>query len=85
MVAGGWAGLHIRGMQYDQAVSLTVNGEAVEVGPAVNVTGLLRQLSLDTGKVAVERNEEIVARSAYDGTVLQPGDRLEIVHFIGGG
>ena len=46
---------------------------------------LLRAIGLDTRKVAVERNLEIVPRSTYDATALAPGDRLEIVHFIGGG
>ena len=40
---------------------------------------------LDTRKVAVERNEEIVPRSTYETIALESGDRLEIVHFIGGG
>ena len=46
---------------------------------------LLTILGLDTRKVAVERNEEIVPRSLYADTWLVSGDSLEIVHFIGGG
>ncbi len=46
---------------------------------------LLARIGLDTRKVAVERNLEIVPRSAYAATALAAGDRLEIVHFIGGG
>ena len=46
---------------------------------------LLREIGLDTRKVAVERNEEIVPRSTYADTRLAAGDQLEIVHFIGGG
>jgi len=42
-------------------------------------------LGLDTSKIAVERNEEIVSRSRYAQTWLGSGDSLEIVHFIGGG
>ena len=53
--------------------------------PPLTVTALLALMGLDARKVAVERNEEIVARSAYAQTWLQPGDQLEIVHFIGGG
>ena len=55
------------------------------VGEALPTTGLLVALGLDGRKVAVERNEAIVPRSAYDTTVLAAGDSLEIVHFIGGG
>ena len=72
-------------MQVAQAVSLTVNGDTVQVPERISVAGLLEQLGLDRRKVAVERNEEIVVRSTYDTAVLHAGDRMEIVHFIGGG
>jgi thiamine biosynthesis protein ThiS len=64
---------------------LTVNGEPREVAPPHTVAALLAAIGLDTRKVAVERNEEIVPRSRYAETLLADGDRLEIVHFIGGG
>jgi thiamine biosynthesis protein ThiS len=67
------------------AVSLTVNGEARSFDGPLSVEGLLRGLELDRRKVAVERNEVIVPRSAYAETWLSSGDALEIVHFIGGG
>jgi len=57
-------------------------------GPAdgpLSVSDLLFTLGLDTKKVAVERNEEIVPRSRYAEIWLASGDSLEIVHFIGGG
>ena len=66
-------------------VAVTVNGQAHALPAGCDVAGLLRRLSLDTRKVAVERNEAIVPRSLYAQTILQPGDSLEIVHFIGGG
>ena len=49
------------------------------------VAALLAAIGLDTRKVAVERNEEIVPRSTYAKVALAEGDKLEIVHFIGGG
>ncbi len=49
------------------------------------VAALLATIGLDTRKVAVERNEEIVPRSTYGAVLLAEGDALEIVHFIGGG
>ncbi len=67
------------------ALSLTVNGDPMPVPPGASVASLLDRLGLDHRKVAVERNEEIVPRSTYDAARLEPGDRLEIVHFIGGG
>ncbi|BDG74627.1 sulfur carrier protein ThiS [Roseomonas fluvialis] len=66
-------------------IAITVNGEARDIAPGDTVAALLRAIGLDTRKVAVERNEEIVPRSTYDSVALGPGDRLEIVHFIGGG
>jgi sulfur carrier protein len=66
-------------------IAITVNGEAREIPAAATVADLLARIGLDTRKVAVERNLEIVPRSAYAETELGPGDALEIVHFIGGG
>jgi thiamine biosynthesis protein ThiS len=68
-----------------EQIALTVNGEPMQVTAGASLSGLIAQLALDTRKVAVERNREIVPRSAYATTRLAPGDRLEIVHFIGGG
>ncbi len=68
-----------------QPVPVIVNGEPHAVYGGCHVGDLLAWLSLDSRKVAVERNEEIVPRSLYTQTLLQPGDRIEIVHFIGGG
>jgi len=62
-----------------------INGESRELAPGLTVAGLLQDLGIDTRKVAVERNLEIVPKSAFAATEVQEGDRLEIVHFIGGG
>ena len=69
----------------DQRIKLTVNGQPRDMAPGDTVATLLRAIGLDTRKVAVERNEEIVPRSTYEAVPLAPGDRIEIVHFIGGG
>jgi sulfur carrier protein len=66
-------------------IRITVNGEPREVAAAATLADLLAQVGLDTRKVAVERNLEIVPRSTYAATALAAGDELEIVHFIGGG
>ena len=66
-------------------MNLTVNGEARSFERLADVAGLVAALGLDARKVAVERNLEIVPRSAYGRTPLADGDRIEIVHFIGGG
>lgn len=64
---------------------LTINGESRSFEPPLTVDGLLGRIGLDAAKVAVERNLEIVPRSLYGTLSLDDGDRLEIVHFIGGG
>lgn len=64
---------------------LTVNGEAVDVAPGTTVALLLASLDTAGKRVAVERNGEIVPRSTHGSTVLQAGDRLEIVVAVGGG
>jgi thiamine biosynthesis protein ThiS len=66
-------------------MTLTINGEERMIGAAATVAALVAELGLDARKVAVERNLEIVPRSAYGQTALADGDRIEIVHFIGGG
>lgn len=66
-------------------IAITVNGETREVPAPATVADLLARIGLDPRKVAVERNLEIVPRSTYATTALAAGDRLEIVHFIGGG
>lgn len=86
-IAAGGTAPHTDGMH--SSVTLTLNGESrVFEGPAdgpLSLAALLSALGLDTRKVAVERNEEIVPRSRYGETWLATGDSLEIVHFIGGG
>ncbi len=64
---------------------LTLNGEPRTLPEPLSVAGLLSRLGVEARKVAVERNLEIVPRSLYAETWLAAGDRLEIVHFIGGG
>jgi thiamine biosynthesis protein ThiS len=65
-------------------VRLTVNGEQ-RVETAGDIAALIAALGLDARKVAVERNLAIVPRSLWPATALADGDRIEIVHFVGGG
>lgn len=72
-------------MQAQAALKLTINGEGRTLAGLVSLADLVDSLGLDPRKVAVERNLEIVPRSAYSSVRLADGDRIEIVHFIGGG
>ncbi len=66
-------------------LTITINGETRSLNGALSVRDLLSSLGMDPAKVAVERNLEIVPRSQYAAAIVGEGDRLEIVHFIGGG
>ncbi len=66
-------------------MNVTINGETRALDAQKSVDGLLREIGLDPAKVAVERNLEIVPKSRYNDVQIADGDRLEIVHFIGGG
>jgi sulfur carrier protein len=66
-------------------IRVTVNGAAHKFERPIEVSALLSSLDLAGKKVAVERNGEIVPRSAHASTVLTDGDRLEIVVAVGGG
>jgi thiazole synthase len=66
-------------------MQLTINGESRRFDMSITVEQLLGEIGIDGRKVAVERNLEIVPKSQYGQTPLSDGDKLEIVHFIGGG
>lgn len=66
-------------------INITLNGEPRRIASGTTVAALLADLDLDATKVAVERNLEIVPRSTFGTVALAEGDRLEIVHFVGGG
>lgn len=68
-----------------EMLALTVNGEPRDFPGPMSVAELVAVLGLETAKVAVELNREIVPRSTYAAVRLGSGDSLEIVHFIGGG
>ena len=69
----------------DPAITISVNGENRAAKPGATVLDLLRELGLDGGRVAVERNLEILPRPKWHDTQVAPGDRYEIVQFVGGG
>ena len=64
---------------------IEVNGQPVELVSGSNVLTLLEARGLDASRVAVERNGQIVRRADFGSCLLSDGDRIEIVHFVGGG
>jgi len=69
----------------DTAITISVNGESRSAKAGASVSDLLRELGLESGRVAIERNLEILPRPQWPETLVQPGDRYEIVQFVGGG
>jgi len=66
-------------------MNITLNGEKREIPDGLTVRGLLGHLKIQTEKVAVERNLDIVKKAAYETTRLSEGDSLEVVSFMAGG
>lgn len=66
-------------------MNLTINGENRILTPTATLRALIDQLGMKSDRVAVELNRQIVPRDRWSETPLQDGDKLEIVHFVGGG
>jgi len=66
-------------------IEITLNGEKRELESGQTVGAFLTAFGFDAEKVALERNLEIVPRSQFEATIIEAGDQLELVHFIGGG
>jgi thiamine biosynthesis protein ThiS len=64
---------------------LHINGESRDFPDGLTVASLVAHLGMKADRVAVELNLEIVPRNSWDATQLKDGDKLEIVHFVGGG
>ena len=66
-------------------MEIVVNGNPRTIAPGTTIGSLLRDLSLPSMRVAVERNREIVRKAEYETVAMRAGDRIEIVTFVGGG
>ncbi|MGB1558458.1 MAG: sulfur carrier protein ThiS [Oceanococcaceae bacterium] len=64
---------------------IQLNGQSRTIAPATTLAALLQELGLSERRIAVEHNTQIVPRSRHADTQLNDGDRVEIVHAIGGG
>jgi thiamine biosynthesis protein ThiS len=62
-----------------------VNGDSKAFPEGVSLADLIAQLDLPAQRIAVEHNRSVVRRSEWESTLLSEGDRVEIVHFVGGG
>jgi thiamine biosynthesis protein ThiS len=62
-----------------------VNGDEKDLGGATSLAELITLLDLPAARIAIELNREVVRRSEWGSTMLKDDDRIEIVHFVGGG
>jgi thiamine biosynthesis protein ThiS len=68
-----------------RSMTIILNGEPFVVHEGGSIEALLARLEIDPRRVAVERNLAVVKRQAYASTVLEDGDQIEVVNFVGGG
>lgn len=62
-----------------------INGEIREIQNEINLSELLKQLSLASERIAIELNKEVVRRRDWENIHIKDADKIEIVHFVGGG
>ena len=67
------------------ALTITLNGDPFDLPGPLTVAELLASLEIDARRVAVEHNLIVLKRAAFDATLLNEGDSVEIVNFVGGG
>lgn len=66
-------------------MTVEINGERKTIPDGLDVAAMVRHLGLDPRMVVVERNRDILRREQLDDVTVAPGDRFELVHFVGGG
>ena len=62
-----------------------INGETKEISEQFNLRGLLEHFSLPSERIAIELNKEVVRKKDWENIVINDADKIEIVHFVGGG
>jgi sulfur carrier protein len=65
--------------------SIHLNGEPYAIGAEMRLVALIERLKLRRGRIAVELNHAVIPKADWEGTVVHPGDQVEIVNFVGGG
>ena len=66
-------------------MTIKLNGDPRDIPGPLSISALLEQLEIDSRRVAVELNLDVVKKSAYASSVIKEGDEVEIVNFVGGG
>jgi sulfur carrier protein len=66
-------------------MKVLINGEKIEVSGRPSLSELLRDFSFTDGRIAIELNKVVVRRNEWSNVIINDADRIEIIHFVGGG
>jgi len=66
-------------------MKVVINGEIKEIATKINLQALLKNLSLASERIAVELNKEVVSKKDWENIEINEADKIEIIHFVGGG
>ena len=66
-------------------MKVLINGESKEISDKFNLSELLKHFSLPQERIAIELNKEVVRKKDWENTKIFDGDKLEVIHFVGGG
>ena len=72
-------------MKVKNKIKITVNGKQIQVIPNISMMSLITNLKIPLNKIAIELNKKIIDKKRISKIKLKKGDKIEIVHFIGGG
>ena len=72
-------------MNFKNKIKITVNGKQMQIIPKFTLKSLITKLKMPLNKIAIELNKKIIDKSRISKIRLKKGDKIEIVHFIGGG
>ena len=72
-------------MNIKNKIKITVNGKQMQIIPKFSLKSLITKLKMPLNKIAIELNKKIIDKNRISKILLKKGDKIEIVHFIGGG
>ena len=72
-------------MNIKNKIKITVNGKQMQIIPKFSLKSLIKKLKMPLNKIAIELNKKIIDKKKISEIKLKKGDKIEIVHFIGGG
>ena len=72
-------------MNIKNKIKITVNGKQMQIIPKLSIRNLITKLKMPVNKIAIELNKKIIDKKRISKIQLKKGDKIEIVHFIGGG